>query len=49
MDTDTFEAPFPISQMKFTRATNGRIAGFAINEGRVRNLKFSKVEIKPVD
>jgi CubicO group peptidase (beta-lactamase class C family) len=45
---DTFELPFPIGTLRFTRGASKDCNGFTIDNGRVRNLRFVKVEMKPV-
>lgn len=31
-------------KIRFTRDTNGKVIGFTLNEGRIRDLKFSRQE-----
>jgi CubicO group peptidase (beta-lactamase class C family) len=46
---DTFVLPFPIDNLRYTRGASGGCDGFTIDDGRVRNLRFVKVEIKAVE
>jgi CubicO group peptidase (beta-lactamase class C family) len=46
---DVFEAAFPIANVTFVRNAQKRVTGFVIDAGRVRNMRFTKVEIKPVE
>lgn len=47
--TDTFVLPFPIDDVRFTRNAQGNCLSFTVDDGRVRNLRFVKVEIVPVE
>ncbi len=46
--TDVFEAPYPISRVTFDRGAGGRVKGFVIDAGAVRNLRFARVDLSPV-
>jgi hypothetical protein len=39
---DTFELPFPLGTLAFTRDEHQECNGFTLNDGRVRNLRFWK-------
>lgn len=47
---DAFATPntSPIGTIRYTRNADKAITGFAITTGRILNLRFAKVEIKPV-
>jgi hypothetical protein len=45
---DTFAGGFPIGALTFSRAPDGSCDGFAIDDGRVKKLRFAKVTITPV-
>jgi CubicO group peptidase (beta-lactamase class C family) len=45
---DTFMASFPLGTVRFNCSTSTSCEGFTVSNGRVRNLRFAKVEIKPV-
>ncbi|MGC4046560.1 MAG: serine hydrolase domain-containing protein [Armatimonas sp.] len=46
---DTFALPYPFNNLRYTRGTGGGYTGFLIDNGRVRNLRVRKVEIKFVE
>lgn len=46
---DTFLLPYPFNNLRYTRAAGGNCNGFTIDNGRVRNLRVRKVEIRSVE
>lgn len=46
--SDTFSAPFPINRLRYSCDDSDFCDSFSVGDGRVRNLRFEKVEIMPV-
>lgn len=46
---DTFLLPYPFNNLRYSRAASGGCNGFTIDNGRVRNLRVRKVEIRSVE
>ena len=42
--TDSFANPEEMGSLMFTRNSNGRVSGFVIRSGKVRNLRFDKIK-----
>jgi CubicO group peptidase (beta-lactamase class C family) len=47
MQARTFAAPYPIGSIEF-ECHSESCTGFRLNDGRVRNLRFDHVEIRPI-
>ena len=46
---DVFEGPYPLGQVTFVRGEGGKVTGFRIDAGAVRNLRFARVKIGPAE
>jgi hypothetical protein len=48
VNRDVFAGDFPFGTVQFQRNAAGRCESFAVTTGRVRNLKFDRVQVVPV-